>query len=575
MRADDQPAGLRELLGILSFRKWTVILVTLLVVGIALAYSFRQEPTYESSAEVLIQPVNFDPSLPPNSGFVNMPTEQRIAISSAVATDAASRLQSEGIPMAAISVEAIEGANALVFQTRSTIPEAAQATAQAFADSYLNFREKGVRKDLLDARRPIEARIRDLDREIEGVQDRLFGAQPGQTEAERAGLQVQFNNLLTQRAALQAKLNELIAPEFVRIGEILAPAIFPTEPSSPNHIRTGAFALFVGISLGVGLAFLRERMDERVHDRGDLEPTMGLPVLAAIPATRLRRRKEILTWSKPNSDVAEAYKALRTALMVSSSREGWRSLMVTSATPGEGKTFTAVNVAVALAHSDVKVILVSADLRRPGLGNYLHQSKRSGLSNLLAGTADVESALSEVQGIRNLRFLGSGSLTELNAPKKQPTSNHAAHQLGSKTMGEIVARLSGLADVVLLDTTPVLGIADAVALAPLVDAILMVVDTQRATRGSVQEAMDRLEGVGARVIGAVLTRYDAARSRAYYAHAGYATPSRYTPDADGSRRGSPTRTMQRADQNSPPAGAPTVPEPVPDDIRELPSRHEP
>ena len=567
MRADDQPAGFRELLGILSFRKWSVILVTLLVVGIALAYSFRQEPTYQSSAEVLIQPVNFDPSLPPNSGFVNMPTEQRIAVSSAVAIDAASRLQSEGIPVAAISAEAIEGANALVFEARSTIPEAAQATAQAFADSYLNFREKGVRKDLLDARRPIEARIKELDREVEGVQDRLFGAQPGQTEAERAGLQVQFNNLLTQRAALQAKLNELIAPEFVRIGEILAPAILPTEPSSPNHIRTGAFALFVGISLGVGLAFLRERMDERVHDRGDLEPTLGLPVLATIPAARMRRRrKEILTWSKPNSDVAEAYKAMRTALMVSASRDGWGSLMVTSATPGEGKTFTAVNVAVALAHSGVKVILVSADLRQPGLGNYLHLSKRTGLANVLAGTVDVESALSQVQGIRNLRLLGSGIPSEWNGPK-HPTNNNAAGQLGSKTMRESLTRLSGLADMVLLDTTPVLGIADAVALAPLVDATLLIVDTERATRGTVREAMQRLEGVGARVIGAVLTRYDPARSRAYYANAAYGPPRPAPSDADGARRASPVQTTQ--------VGPTRAPEAVPHDVAELPSRHEP
>lgn len=567
MRADDQPAGFRELVGILSFRKWSVILVTLLVVGIALGYSFRQEPTYQSSAEVLIQPVNFDPSLPPNSGFVNMPTEQRIAISSPVSTEAATRLETQGIPMSAISVEAIEGANALVFEATSTIPASAQATAQTFAESYLEFREKGVLKDLLDARRPIEQRIRGLDREIEDVQDRLFGAQPGQTESERAGLQVQFNNLLTQRAGLQAKLNELIAPEFVRIGEILSPAILPTEPSSPNHVRTGAFAVFVGISLGVGLAFLRERMDERVRDRGDLEPTMGLPVLAAIPSARLRRRrKEILTWSKPNSDVAEAYKALRTALMVSASREGWRSLMITSATPGEGKTFTIANVAVALAHSEVKVILVSADTRKPGLRDYLQQSNRVGLANLLAGSVGIEAALSDVEGIRNLRVLGVGSLSEWNAPTKSSRGSAAEH-LGSKTMGEILARLSGLADMVLIDTPPVLGIADTLALAPLVDATLMVVDAERVTRGVVREALHRLEGVEARVIGAVLTRYDPARSRAYYANAAYGTPPRLASDADGARRGSPSRTTE--------AGPRTAPQAVPDDVAELPSRHEP
>jgi capsular exopolysaccharide synthesis family protein len=322
----------------------------------------------------------------------------------------------------------------------------------------------------------------------------------------------------------------------------------------------------VGIALGVGLAFLRDRMDERVRDRGDLEPTMGLPVIATIPSARVRRRrKEIHTWSKPNSDVAEAYKALRSALMVSASRDGWRSLMVTSATPGEGKTFTIANVAVALAHSDVKVILVSADTRRPGLRDYLHQSNRIGLANLLAGSASVEAALSDVEGIRNLQILGVGSLSDWNAPKSSRGS--AAEHLGSKTMGEILARLSGLADMVLIDTPPVLGIADTLALAPLVDATLMVVDAERVTRGVVREALHRLEGMEARVIGAVLTRYDPSRSRAYYTTAAYGTPPRPAPEADGARRGSPIRTMQ--------AGPSTAPQAVPDDAAELPSRHEP
>jgi Mrp family chromosome partitioning ATPase len=220
----------------------------------------------------------------------------------------------------------------------------------------------------------------------------------------------------------------------------------------------------------------------------------------------------------------------------------------------------------------MKVILVSADLRRPGLGEYLHHSKRNGLTNLMVGMVDVESALSEVQGIRNLRVLGGGSHSEWNAQTKHAKVDNAAELLGSKRMREIIAKLSGLADMVLLDTTPVLGIADAVALAPLVDATLMVVDAERVTRGVVREAMHRLEGVEARVIGAVLTRYDPARSRAYYAQAGYGSPSRFAPEADGARRGSPMRPMETADRTPPRAGPP---EAVPDDVAELPTRHEP
>jgi capsular exopolysaccharide synthesis family protein len=515
-RTGEQPPGVREFLGILWRRKWSLLLVTVTVVGIALAYSFTRTPLYQSTAEVLVRPVAFDPSLP-GTGFINMQTEERVATSAPVAADAEQRLSQTGTTPGEIKVETTtEEVETLEFTALSPQPAAARRTAQAYALSYLNLREEAVLQDLEAARQPIEAEIAVLDRQIATIERRLLGEPL--SPREQTALNLRYSTLLTERTGFQTQLNDLIGPEDVRVGEVLQPAALPREPASPDHLQTGAFALFVGLSLGVGLVFLRERMDQRVRDRESLETMAGLPVLGAIPRRpRHRGEPRLVPLSGASSESSEGYKALRTSLVVAAARDGWNTIMMTSATPGEGKTSTVANLGVALAKAGKQVILVSADLRRPELHQYFAVSDEIGLRDIVAGVRDsrgvftdamslpmLREGLHRAQGIPNLLVLGSGS--SLGDPPEL---------LGSEAMKELLTWLKANADFVLIDTPPVLGMADTLSLAPMVDAVLLVASSGHVSEGALQESLYRLEGVEARVIGAVLNKYDPSRSKEY------------------------------------------------------------
>jgi len=518
-RTGEQPPGIREFLRILWLRRWWLILVTLLVVGVALVYSFLQVPVYESTAEVLVRPITFSPTQPGSAtGFVNMETEQRVATSADVVRRAEEIIGQSDVPPGQVTVETSEEVETLDFTALSPQPRAARATAQAHAVAYLEIREEKVLRDLQAARQPIEAEIASLNEDIVAVEAQLFTQlSPGR----RASLSAEYTNLLSQRAALETQLNALIAPENIQVGEVLQPAIVASEPVSPDHLKAGAFALFVGLSLGAGVSFLRDRLDQRVRDREGLEASAGLPVLGAIPRTpRPRRGQRVLPVSGPSSESSEGYKALRTSLVVASARNGWKTIMLTSATPGEGKTSTVANLGVALANAGKQVILVSADLRRPELHQYFSVSDRLGLRDLLFHTRErkgtfqpsdggsaaiLREALKPVEGVPNLLILSSGS-----------ARGEPPELLGSKAMEDLVNWLKGSADFVLLDTPPVLGMADATSLAPLVDAVMLIASSGEVSEGALQEALYRLEGVDARVMGAVLNKYDPSGARDYY-----------------------------------------------------------
>jgi capsular exopolysaccharide synthesis family protein len=545
-RGSEQPAGVREFLGVLWLRKWSLILVTLVVVGVALAYSFTRTPIYESTAEVLVRPISFDPSQPGTApGFINMETEERVATSAPVAAAAKELLQANGTRPGEISVQTTtEEVETLEFTALSPDPRAARRTAQAYAQSYLDFREQAVLQDLRAARQPIEAQIRTLDERIAQIERQLSipGREGGATQAERPGLNLQYSNLLAERTALQTELSNLVAPRDIRVGDILQPAGLPTEPASPDHLQTGAFALFVGLSLGIGLAFLRERMDQRVRDRESLETAAGLPVLGAIPRRPIRRKEPVLVTlgGGPSTESSEGYKALRTSLTVAAARDGWNTIMLTSATPGEGKTSTVANLGVALTRAGKQVILVSADLRRPELHRYFGVSEAFGLRDVLAAAQNpaspssgnekisvtaLKESLRRVQGVPGLLVLGSGS-----SPGDPP------ELLGSEAMQDLLGWLKANADLVLIDTPPVLGMADTTSLAPMVDAVLLVASAGQVREGALQEALHRLEGVEARVIGAVLNKYDPSRTRDYYSSYYYGR-RRYGAAAEEERAG--------------------------------------
>jgi len=312
--------------------------------------------------------------------------------------------------------------------------------------------------------------------------------------------------------------------------KILDAARVPTGPVEPNIPRNLLFALVLGITSGVGLAFLLENMDNTVRTTEQAQLISALPSLGMIPlgskpplsgnnAKQLtlacsNEAVEIVTQARPQSQMAESYRALRTSLLLSSLGAPPKVIMVTSARPQEGKTTTALNSAIVLAQKGVRVLLVDADLRRPSVHKTLGMGPRIGLSNVLTGSATLEQTIAVSPVLPSLFILPAGT------PPPNP-----AELLASTNMKQVLDELREQFDHVVVDTPPTLSVTDAVVLSPRMDAIVLVIRSGHTTKQALRRARDILMQVNAHVTGVLLNAVDL-RSPDYYYY--YEYQGKYT-----------------------------------------------
>jgi capsular exopolysaccharide synthesis family protein len=505
---DSGPLQLRDYLSILWARKWTIIAIVVTTIAVALAYSFRQTPVYTSSAEVIVLPVSFDPRVSSAASTApNMLKEIQVANSALVERRASLHLTELDITRGTMSVEEVDGAETLVFISEASNRRAAQATAQAYADSYLELRRRDLIDELERAREQYESQIDVIDTQLEETALALQTAQ-GETEAL---LTARYSALLSERSSHLTTLNGLATPENVQAGRVLRPAERPSSPSAPDNTRNGLIALVVGLALGIGAALLRDRLDERIRGREELELRSGAPVLALIPRGYSKRNEIPITLSRPTSEAAEAFKALQVRLIHAVNHRSAASvIIVTSSLAGEGKTSVIANLGVALATTGKRVVMVSADLRRPRLQTYFRgsdfqMSGGAGLTEVLSGKRRAQDVLSTT-GTKNLWVLHTGGKADSTGPLEL---------LGSESMIHLLAELRDFADFILIDTPPLLTSSDVVILASLADGVLFVVDPRLAQGSNIERARRELELIGAPLIGIVVNKHDPRRFRAY------------------------------------------------------------
>jgi len=513
------PMDLRDYLAVLWRRKWTIVALAVTSTAVAFFLSRGQVPVYTSTAEVLVKAPRFDPKQPSAAfGFVNMKTETQVANSPAVAEIALKDLADRGIPAGSASISAPEGTETLEYTSSSPDPAAAQATAQAYADAYLQFRQQDVLRDLRATRDIWAAQVDEIDKELPKVASQ---ANDSSTPGEISLLTARYTSLLSQRATIVSNLTNLPSTDAVRVGSILQNALLPDAPSNSDRTNTIILSLLVGLALGVSVALFRDRLDEGVRGRDDLEIHSQAPVLAFIP--RLAARNGLpITLAEPSSDGAEAYKALRVRIMLAAERQGIKSVLITSAVAGEGKTSTTANLGIALAQIGKSVVLISADLRRPRLHQYFPESNGTGLTDVLEGRSTMRDALS-VTETKDLWVLHSGS--------SQPLPDQL-DRLGSDSMKSLLDQLKEAADFILIDAPPILSVSDATALATLSDGVLLVADPRRVQTSTVNQARVELEQIGAYVIGVVVNNYDPRRFRPYSSRSRYTS---YGPDPASGR----------------------------------------
>ena len=302
---------------------------------------------------------------------------------------------------------------------------------------------------------------------------------------------------------------------------IINAARVPTSPSEPNIPRNLAFALVLGVISGVGLAFLLENLDNTVRTPEQAQAISGLPSLGMIPLgskstsrgstgnrlalTASKEVVETVTQVRPQSQMAESYRALRTSLLLSNLGAPPKVIMVTSARPQEGKTTTSINTAIVLAQKGVRVLLVDADLRRPSIHKTLGMGPRSGLSNVLTGSATLQQTITTSPILPNLLIMPAGT------PPPNP-----AELLASSNMRDLIVELRELYDHIVIDTPPTLSVTDAVVLSPRADATILVIRSGQTTKPALRRARDILMQVNAHVAGVLLNAVDLTSPDYYY-----------------------------------------------------------
>lgn len=284
----------------------------------------------------------------------------------------------------------------------------------------------------------------------------------------------------------------------------------PSEPVVPNTTRNIALGLALGVVLGVAIAVLRDMLDNTVKDRESLEEITGTAIVGGIPLDKDRQKQPSISFDNDNSAIAEAFRKLRTNLQFLSVDNPPRVIVVTSSMPNEGKSTTAINIALALAEADHNVVLVDGDMRKPTLHKYLDLVGPVGFSTALSGAASLDETLQKT------RFPGLTVLTSGAIPP------NPSELLGSQSARKLLTELRARFDYVIVDSTPLLAVADAAILAAGADGVLIMARFGYTKREQLANAVQSLQGVGAPLLGAVFTLVPTRGASAYsYSYGNY------------------------------------------------------
>ena len=500
----ESSVDLRDYIAILRRQRWLILLFAGLGLFGALLRAAFSTPVYSSTAEVLVSPISADPSGGDGSE-VSLETEREVVLSTAVAILAKERSGAAARPTALlehVTVEVPPETQVLQISFSHPDPASARTGASAFAEAYIEFRTRQALNAILRVSESLQQRIADYEEEISAANDAIAAAAPGSPEERDA--QLQRNVLVNQLTVAQNQLAG-VTSQPIDPGQIIGRPALPTSPSSPNVPLNVALGLFFGLFTGAALGLVRDRLDDRLRGPGELERLAGAPLLAVLPDVRADTEDDavLAAMAEPNGLPSEAYRRLRGAVQLISRAQPLRTLIVSSPLEGEGKTTTAVNLAVAFAQTGRQVILVSADLHRPRVHEFFGLETEPGLTDVLSGERSLPEIVQD-PGIDNLRVIVSGQA----APR--------SHELlDPDRIGGLFGELREAADLVILDTPPILAVADTILLTPHADAVLLVAREGKTTRPGVVQAREDLERAGAALLGCVLANHRPVRGGTY------------------------------------------------------------
>jgi tyrosine-protein kinase len=515
---------LRSYLGVIARRRWLVILTTLVFLGVALAFSLIPAPRYRVRAQVQTTGVA-DPLVLifGNNTGPDLDRQAAAEIAYLNSTDIryeAGRAYNGALPDSEIFrvvARPIQGVNETVTSSVvelslvSSQPEEAASLVNIYARSYVDLRRNRlverfitVQQSLEEYQERIEEERADVRQPIVALQDQLQAGTAPEGTSERIRqledeLAPQLDSLGATIGNLEQRIQDTqLAQATATDGsaEVLSLAGVPDTPVSPNIPLNMAVGLTFGLFLGAALAFVRDYFDDSVKSKEVVDRTTGVPTLGLIP--KVENGGELVTVGQPSSPAAEAFRSLRTAVKFLGIDRQVRVVQVTSPSPSEGKTFTAVNLAVALAQAGDRVVVVGADLRRPRLEQLLDVPLTPGLTGVLIGDVTLPQAIQSVPSVPNLSVLPAG----------QPPPN-PSELLSGERARRLVDVLGQTYASVVIDCPPVLPVTDSLVVARMVDTTLLVTSAHKTSKRALIRAVELLRQVDAPLAGSVLNSLSA------------------------------------------------------------------
>jgi capsular exopolysaccharide synthesis family protein len=479
-----EQTDLRSVIKVLWRRKWLLLGIIVSIPVLVYAVSTQISKTYEATTLLRLKTTNVEVSGQTSFGTSPLSTASTLIGTTNVREETARELGRQ--PEGDVSATPIEGASGeltdlLALKVEADSANGAAAEANAYAQAVRTLRTRQAIAD-------INAGIASLEAQSDEIKDPA-------TRIEQLG-QIQ-----TLRQARSAQRDTT---------QVIQPARPPSSPVSPHPRRNAALAGVLALLLGFGVVAVAERLDRRLRDPNQLEPLLGAPLLSQIP-------KSAFPGGEPGqAPVAEAFRTLAASLVYFNVDRRLGSVMVVSPTKGDGKTTVATHLAIALARDGQNVILVDCDLRRPQVSRRLGVEPSSGLTEVLTGQAGLDTSLVEVK-------VGGGRLQALGGGKPPP---NPALLLGSARMESLLVELSERADIVVLDSPPLLNVSDAVALLERVSGSIVVARLGQTESDAIDRLRQVVESARGMIFGGVATGSEAA---GFY---GYGMEYRYGEDVD-------------------------------------------
>jgi Mrp family chromosome partitioning ATPase/capsular polysaccharide biosynthesis protein len=521
--------SLRDYLGVLWRHKWIIVLVLVVASVAAYANAARQTRVYEATV-LLIYERPLDVSNPLSAGMNWIdPTQQDLDVKSvraviqdpSLAERVRAALGDAVLGQASFSIEGAAGqtdsnsdtTNLATITGTSSDPQQAARIANAYATAFIAYRREAQQEQVRRAETIIKSKLR--------------------------GYGSPATHMTSEYVLLRQRLQDLQILEATVTGDfrVVAPAQVPTAPIAPRPFRSAVLGFGVGLFAGIGLAFVLEQFNTRVADYREVAEALNLPVLGRVPSlpSHCLEAHALVVIEHPDGRGAEAFRMLRGNLeFVSvSDEDNTRSIVVTSALQGEGKSTTVATLGATLALGGRRVVVVDADLRIPRIHRFFGIENDAGVTTVLSGQAALDDVVRRVQLVPGAcpehharhREEGSGGVGEpavatVSVLCAGPSPPNPGELIASQRFGTLIAELEGDADVVLIDTPALLAVGDAASLAKVVGGLLMVVDIHAIRRPTLHEVRYVLEPLPCRKLGVAVVR-EHVRHGKYYRYGYY------------------------------------------------------